>query len=286
MFVIAGATGHVGGTAARELLAQKQKVKVIVRDAAKGKDWAAKGAEVAVGELGDTAFLTGALKGATGFFTLLPPDFGASDVFTGQKKLADAITAAVKQSGVPHVVLLSSLGADLEKGTGPIKGLHYFENTLRAAGTKLSAIRAAYFMENIGNSVGAAKGMGIFPNFMASQDAPMPMIATKDIGTLAAKVLRNPPGKNENIDLIGPFHSVKESAELLGKAVGKQLNIVDIPPPGHVAAMTQAGVPKPMAEAFAEMYNAFNTGLVAPKGDRRETGTTPFADVIAQVAKG
>src|SRR5262245_22567326 len=72
MFVVAGVTGHVGSVVAERLLAKGQKVKVIVRDAAKGAAWSKKGAEVAAGTLEDTAFLTGALRGASGFFALLP----------------------------------------------------------------------------------------------------------------------------------------------------------------------------------------------------------------------
>src|SRR5262249_25624206 len=143
MYVIAGASGHVGSVAANQLLQQGKKVKVIVRDAQKGALWSQRGAEVAVGELQDTAFLTGGLKGATGFFTLLPPKYGAPDFFVFQKQSSDAIAGAVKASGVPHVVLLSSLGADLPAGTGPIKGLHYLENALRATGTRVTAIRAS-----------------------------------------------------------------------------------------------------------------------------------------------
>jgi uncharacterized protein YbjT (DUF2867 family) len=210
MFVIAGATGHVGGIAAAELLAHKQKIKVVIRDAAKGKAWSARGAELAVGRLDDASFLTSALKGATGLFTLLPSDLAASDVFASQKKTADAVAQAVKQSGVPLVVLLSSLGADLPSGTGPIKGLHYFENALRATGTKVVAIRAAYFQENLGPAVAPAKQMGMFFNFMPSKDAAMPTIATKDIGGLVAKTLMSPPARSEIVDQIGPTYTVAQ----------------------------------------------------------------------------
>ena len=285
MFVIAGATGHVGGTAANALLAGKHKVKVIVRDAAKGRDWAARGAEVASGRLDDANFLAGALKGATGFFTLLPPDFAAPDVFASQKKTSDAIAAGVKQSGVPLVVILSSLGADLPAGTGPIKGLHYLENALRATGTKVVSIRAAYFQENLEQSLGPAQQMGMFFNFMPSRDATLPTVATKDIGALVAKVLASPPAKSENVDLIGPMYTIAQLVDKLGAAVGKQLQIVDIPAAGHVDAMTKAGLPKPYAEAFAEMYNAFGTGKVSPKGDRLEKASTSVEDTLAHLVK-
>ena len=73
MYAIAGVTGHVGSVAAETLLAQGKPVRVIVRDAAKGAPWKAKGAEVAIADLGDEAALASAFAGASGAFVLLPP---------------------------------------------------------------------------------------------------------------------------------------------------------------------------------------------------------------------
>src|SRR5262245_38143267 len=127
MYVIAGVSGHVGSVAATELLNKKKPVRVLVRDQKKGAPWKQRGAEVSELALEDTAKLTKALQGATGFFVLLPPNFAAANVYEDQRKLADSVIEAVTQSKVPHVVFLSSLGAEHEAGTGPIRGLHYFE---------------------------------------------------------------------------------------------------------------------------------------------------------------
>ena len=140
MFVIAGVTGHVGSVVAEDLLAQGQEGQ---SDRARRRQ-----GERVVGRRAPSSpsvrstirrSSTGALRGATGFFTLLPPDYTATDIFASQKKLADAIASAVKASGVPHVVMLSSIGADLETGTGPVKGLHYLEEALEATGVRLTA---------------------------------------------------------------------------------------------------------------------------------------------------
>lgn len=281
MFVVAGVSGHVGSVVAKSLLAAGKKVKVLVRDAKKGESWAKHGAEVATGSLDDSAFVTGALKGAEGFFTLLPPPpYTAPDFFAAQRATADALAAGVKASGVPHVVLLSSIGADLAEGTGPIKGLHYFEGLLHAAGVQLSAIRAGFFQENVGMSVGAAKGAGIYPNFAPSADLAMPMIATKDIGALAAKLLVERPGKSENVDLHGPAYSANDVAAKLGAALGKTVKVVDIPAAGHLAALLEAGLPPTFAAAYTEMYAGFATGNIAPKGDRLVQGSTPLDEVL------
>src|SRR5947209_20176963 len=132
MFVIAGVSGNVGSVVAKDLLAAGEKVKVLVRDPQKGASWSKQGAEVAVASLDDPKALATALKGAAGFFTLLPPNYQLQSSFLAQqRKTADSIAQAVKESGVPHVVILSSVGADLPEGTGPIRGLHYLEGKLR-----------------------------------------------------------------------------------------------------------------------------------------------------------
>ena len=280
MFVVAGVSGHVGSVVAKSLLAQKQPVRVYVRDEAKGKEWAQAGAQVAVGALEDEQALARALQGAAGFFTLLPPNYQATDFFASQRRTADAIAAAVKKSGVPHVVMLSSVGADLASGTGPIKGLHYLEQKLRETGVKLTAIRAGSFQENFLNVLGAAKQAGIFPNFAPSADDPMPMIATRDIGALAAQSLLKPPAKSEIVDLHGPSYSNRQVAEKLGRALGKQLQVVDVPPAQHVPALMQAGFSKELAETFAEMYAGFASGGLAPRGDRLVQGKTELDETI------
>jgi uncharacterized protein YbjT (DUF2867 family) len=280
MFVIAGVTGHVGSVAARELLGRKQPIKVIVRDAGKGAAWSKQGAEVAVGSLEDQAFLAGALRGAVGFFTLLPGDLRAPDFYAAQCKTADAIAGAVKASGVRHVVVLSSVGADLPSGTGPIKGLHYLETALRGPGIAVTAVRAGYFQENAAMAVGPAREKGIFPSFAGSPDYPMPMIATRDIGLVVAEALLERPAKSQVIDLHGPAYTQRQVAEKLGDLLGKKLQIVNIPEAEWVPTLTQAGMPKPIAEVFAEMYHAFGSGIIKPCGDKVVQGKVTLDEVL------
>ena len=215
MFIIAGVSGHVGSAAAEMLLSKGKKIKVIVRDEKKGAKWAQRGAEVVVGDLADQAFLTLALNGAQGAFFLLPPNFASVDILGDQKKLGATIAAAVKAAHLPHVVVLSSKGADLAEGTGPIKGLHHFEIFLRASGAKVTAIRAAYFMENVAQAIGAAKAAGIYPNMLPSQDIIMPMVATKDIGQFVAESLIAGP-RTETVDITGMYQGM-----LSGKMISK-----------------------------------------------------------------
>jgi uncharacterized protein YbjT (DUF2867 family) len=273
--------------AAGELLADGEPIKAIVRDANRGASWRARGAEIAAGSLEDRAFLAKTIAGAAGFFVLLPPNATETgDYFAAQRRTSDAIAGAVKDSRVPHVVMLSSLGAELAEGTGPIKSLHYLENALRATATKVTAIRASYFQENIASVIPAAREAGIYPNFLPSGDMAIPMIATRDIGRLAAAQLKSAPARSEAIDLIGPLYSARQLAEKLGNALAKPLQVVDIPAAGHVDAMVQAGLSRPIAEVYAEMYRAIGSGLITTKGDRTVDGTTAIDDVLPGLLAG
>ena len=281
MLVIAGVSGHVGAATATELLATKTKIKVLVRDAKKGQVWSQRGAEIAVASLDDEKALTAALKGASGFFVLLPPNFATADLYGDQRKTADAIGAAVKAAAVPHVVLLSSIGADVAEGNGPIKGLNYLEQVLRQSGTTLSAIRAGSFQENVANAIGPAQTMGMFFNFMPSADYAVPQIATRDIGSLAAQLLQSPTGKHEIIDLHGPAYTNRQVAEHLGARLGRTLTVVDVPASGHIAAFEKAGMSAEWARAMAEMYAGFDGGKLRPVGERTVEGKTTLDATIA-----
>ncbi len=192
MYAIPGVTGHVGGAAARELLRRGEQVRAVVRDPAKGAEWAAAGAEVAVADLGDRKALAEALRDCAGAFVLLPTDTAAADPDAAHRATAETIADAVRDSGVPHVVALSSVGADLAEGTGPIRWLHHLENVLRATGAQVTAVRSGHFQEKVELILGAVLGAGVYPVFAESADVPTPMIATRDIGSAVADLLDRP----------------------------------------------------------------------------------------------
>jgi hypothetical protein len=82
------------------------------------------------------------------------------------------------------------------------------------------------------------------------------------------------------IDLHGPAYTTKQIVEKLGNALGKTLNLINVPEAQHVEAMSKAGFPKQIAEVFAEMYKGFNTGIIRPIGDRLVQGTTTIDETI------
>jgi uncharacterized protein YbjT (DUF2867 family) len=280
VLVIAGASGKTGRVVAETLLAQGKKIRVIVRNAAQGEAWRARGAQIALASLDDADALRRALDGATGFYALLPEDVTVRDFHAHRRRMADAMAAAVKASGVPHVVMLSAVLAVLPDGNGPGKDLHYAENALRATGSKITALRPVSFQENVMLALQAAQYEGIYPNFLPSADIPFPAIATQDVGRIAARCLVEPPKQSEIIDLVGPLCSVRQMAEKLGGVLGKSLRVVDLPAAAHIEVLTKANLPQQFAEAVAEMYACLASGLVSPRGNRTLSGATTLDDIL------
>ena len=279
-YVVAGVTGRVGSVVAAELLARGQRVRGLTRDATRGAAWAAGGGEVAVGSLDDPAFLVRTLEGAAGFFVLLPEDPFAADFHGGRCAMADAIVSAVREREVPHVVVLSAVAASLADGNGPAKDLHYLERAVRKTSARVTVVRASWFQENVGAVVPAARAAGIYPNLMGVADVAFPTIATRDVGRMAAALLLAPPPTSEVIDLVGPSYSARDLAEALGAALGKPLQVVDVPPPARVGALVQAGLPESFAQEVAELYACVESGRVRLEGDRLISAATGIEQVL------
>ncbi|MBL0214807.1 MAG: NmrA family NAD(P)-binding protein [Myxococcales bacterium] len=282
-YAVAGVSGHTGSVVAETLLAQGKQVRVIVRDAAKGAAWKAKGAEVAIAALGDLAAVTQALTGVAGAYLLLPPDVTSTTPIEHNAKLSATLAAAVRAAKVPHVVFLSSVGAQHATGNGPIKALHQGELDLAATGTALTAVRAAYFQENWGAALGML-AQGILPTFIPS-DVRYPQVATKDIGkTIAAALVEGgTPGKPQIIELSGPRdYTGSEIAATLATLTGKPVAVQNAPLDAVVPMFTSFGLSAPVAELFREMYAGIASGRVAPEGGtaRQVRGSTEVAETL------
>ena len=280
MYVVFGVTGNTGKVVADTLLSQKKAVRVVVRDAAKGAPWKAQGAEVAVATVDDPASLEKALKGAEGAYILLPPDYGSKDNLGDKVRQVDAFAKAIPASGVKHVVLLSSIGAQHEAGTGPIKSLHAAEKRFAQTGVPFTFLRAPYFMENFGASLGSVVSDGVL---YAMFDKKIPMIATRDIGAAAAKLLVEGPGTPNVVNLHGPGeYAPSDAAAALAKILGKPVNVVLVPEAGRVGALTAAGLTEDLAKLFAEMNAGIGKGLLVfeTSGVRDAKGTTEFEAVL------
>ncbi len=278
MLVITGATGRVGSKITEALLARGEKVRVIGRSGERLKAFAEKGAETAVGDLGDRSFLTAAFSGAEAVFVLIPPNYGVPDFRAYQARIGESIAEALHESGVRYAVNLSSQGADLAGGTGPIAGLHDQEVRLNGlVRANIVHLRPTYFMENLLTNIDLIRTRNIMGSAVRG-DVSFAMIATKDIASVAAERLLKRDFSGRIVqDLLGQRDiSLSEAAAIIGKRIGKpDLKYVSFPYDDAEKAMIGMGLTPDLSRLYVEMSRALNDGRFAVGVLRTTANTTP-----------
>jgi uncharacterized protein YbjT (DUF2867 family) len=275
---ITGATGNVGMALAQRLLQNRVKVRAVARRAEKLAPLAASGAEACAGDLQNTGFLTEAFRGADAVFAMIPSHADALDFRADQRRTAASLAEALKTASVPRVVVLSSVGAYLPSGTGPLATLHEFEEMLKSiSGLSVIVLRAAYFMENHLAAIPLIKHAGVYGGPFRA-DLAHPMIATRDIAAVAAELLCQPTFEGYTVrELLGPSdYTFCEVASILGAAIGKpDLDFVEASYEDFHQGLLGAGCSASFADSIVEMYRVFNEGRLQSRMGRNASTTTP-----------
>lgn len=271
MYVVFGATGNTGSVVASTLLSKGAKVRVVARDASKVEALRQKGAEVVKGDVLDAASVEAALVGAEGAYLLVPPDASSSDLVGRGRRIVDGFAKALAAQPVKHAVVLSSVAAQHAAGTGPIVITHYAETTLsKLSGTSFTFVRAAYFMENLLANAHPMQADGVLPVFGGGEQYPFPMVATHDIGVVAAEALLSPPKANDWIELSGPREqSMADVARIAGEIFGREVKPLVLPLDAMVPTLTKLGLSENVAGLYREMTEGLGKGLVAFEGKGR-----------------
>jgi uncharacterized protein YbjT (DUF2867 family) len=280
MYVVLGASGHTGHIVANNLLARGQKVRVVGRNSAHLQPLTSKGAETFIADVTDASALSKAFEQADAAYVMIPPNLASTDPLGYSNRVSDAIAAAVQSAGTKNIVALSSIGAELASGTGPVVGLHNLEQKLnQISGANVLYLRAGYFMENTLPQANAIRQMGAVATPLRP-DLKLPMIATRDIGTVAADVLLHPTiqGKQSR-ELLGQRDlTYTEVASIIGKAIGKaDLKYVQAPDDQFRGALVQMGMSDQIARLLLEMIGALNSGKMRALEPRKTQNTTPTA---------
>lgn len=281
--VVFGANGNTGKVVANTLLDKGEKVRVVARDPAKVESLRARGAEVFQGDVLDEGSVAAALAGAKAAYLLVPPDAASDDLVGRGKRIVDAYVKGLQQSSVKHAAVLSSVAAQEPAGTGPIVITHYAEKNLpKASSTVFTFVRAAYFMENILGNAWPMKNDGVLPVFGGGESFPFPMIATHDIGRVAAEALLAAPSSHEVIELSGPReYSLADAAAAASSILGRPVKAVVLPIDQMVPTLTQFGFSTNVAGLYREMTEGLGKGLVRFEGKHRSVrGTVTLEEVL------
>jgi uncharacterized protein YbjT (DUF2867 family) len=278
MYVVVGATGNTGSVVVEKLLASKEKVRIVGRDARRLERFASKGAEPFIAEVTDADAVQRSFSGARAVYAMIPPNLSAPDVRSYQERVSENLVNAIGKNAVSYVVALSSFGADKAEGTGPVVALHNLEKKLSGiTGLHALFLRAGYFMENLLPQVGVIQSQGVIAGPLRV-DLPLPMIATRDVGAAAADALLklNFEGKQPR-ELLGARDvTYAEATRVIGKAIGKpDLAYKQAPASVLKPVLTRMGMSSSMADVLLEMAEALNTGHMKPLESRSSKNTTP-----------
>lgn len=269
MYAITGITGQVGGAVARTLLAAGAPVRAVVRDAAKGAVWAERGCEIARAEMTDVPALTAAFAGARGVFVLIPPIFdpepGNPEIMTIFAALAKALVAA--KPG--RVVALSTIGAQASRPS-LLLWLGIMERQFSTLPMPAAFLRAGWFMENAAWDVVSARDAGVIESFLHPLDKTFPMVATEDVGRVAAKMLQENWAGSRVVELEGPRRvSPNDVAGAFSRIFGRRVIAETMPRDKWETLFAARGAKNPTPRI--QMLDGFNQGWIAFESPEAQT---------------
>jgi uncharacterized protein YbjT (DUF2867 family) len=294
MYVVTGATGQTGRVITETLLAKGKKVRAIGRNTEHLRSLVEKGAEALVGSVTDGSAMLRAFHGAQAVYIMIPPKYDAENFRAYQNEVAKACANAIRQEGISYVVNLSSVGAHLSQGAGPISGLYDVEQQLnQLKGVNVVHLRPGYFMENFFLNVDLIRRQNISGSPLRG-DLPIPMITTRDIAEVAAQLLLSLDYSGQTKrELLGQRDiSMREATGIIGKAIGKEgLPYVQFSYEQAEQAMLEMGLSPDVARSLNEMDRGLNEERVRPLEKRNAGNTTPtsfeqFAESFAAVYRG
>ncbi len=264
-YVVTGSLGHISKPLVQQLVSAGHAVTVISSSAERAKDITAIGATPAIGSVTDIAFLTATFSGADVVYTMVPPTWEAADWKAHIHNVGKNYAAAIKASGVSKVVNLSSIGAHMPTGCGPVSGLYWVEAELNALDeVDVIHLRPGFFYYNFLSQLGLIRHMGIMGGNYGV-DTKMVLVHTTDIASVAAGFMLNPQFVGKSIQYISSDEcTTTYVAATIGAAIGKpDLPWVNFSNEESLNGMLQAGLSNEVASNYAEMGAAMASGQMS-----------------------
>lgn len=276
-YVVTGSLGHISKPMVAQLVKDGHSVTVISSNNNRAAEITAMGATPAIGSVTDIAFLTATFTGADAVYTMVPPTWDATDWKAHIHNIGKNYAAAIKASGVQRVVNLSSIGAHMPTGCGPVSGLYGVEAELNALeGVAVKHLRPAFFYYNLLSNIGLIKHMGIIGGNYGEHNT-LTLVHPNDIAAVAAAALEDTTFTGNSIQYIySDEKTTDEIAAILGSAIGKpELPWVNFSNEDSLNGMLQAGLSNEVASNYVEMGAAMASGAMAEDFKRNKPAKSP-----------
>ncbi|WP_433176511.1 NAD(P)H-binding protein [Actinoallomurus sp. CA-150999] len=264
MIVITAPTGNIGHQVLDKVLAGDQPVRVIVRDPAKLSTDVRDRVEVIQGSHGDPRVVIRAFDGADAVFWLLPTDRRAASADEAYVGFTRPAAEAMRAHGVKRVVDVSALGRDTPYAgrAGHVTASLAMDDLIADTGVAFRALAAPTFMDNVLRQVRVIKEQGMYFDVI-SPDLRLPTVATRDIATVAARLLLDATwtGRDE-VPVLGPEDlSGNDMAAVISEVLGTPVKYQQMP--GHALRdrLIGSGASEGMTQAMLDMATAKENGL-------------------------
>jgi uncharacterized protein YbjT (DUF2867 family) len=267
MFAITGITGQVGGGVARTLLDARKRVRAVVRDSAKGEMWVQQGCEVALARMDDPDALRRAFASAEAVFVLLPPNFDPSPGFTETRQIVAALRSSLEKARPGRIVCISTVGAQARE-ENLLSQLGILEQGLSDL-LPITFLRPAWYMENAVWDLKPARDTGVIQSFLQPLDKAIPMVATADVGRVAAELLQEQWQGHRVVELEGPGRiSPDDIAASFARLLNRSVRASIVPRNTWEALFRSQRMRNPTPRI--RMLDGFNEGWLAFEHDTRK----------------
>jgi NAD(P)H dehydrogenase (quinone) len=284
MYAITGITGNVGGEVARALLNAGHAVRAVIRDPRKGAVWEALGCDVSLADMNDAAALAAAFKAASDVFVLLPPNFDPSPDFPETRAIVAALRRALATARPGKVVCISTIGAQAKR-ENLLTQLTIMEESLGDLPMPITFLRPAWFMENCSWDVAPARDTRVISSFLQPLEKPVPMVATADVGRVAAELLQETWTGRRIIELEGPTRvTPNQIAATFAEIFSHPVQAEAVPRQTWEQLFKSQGMKHP--EPRIQMLDGFNQGWIEFEQDetRRRKGRIGLREVLTGLA--
>lgn len=262
-YIITGSLGNISKPLTEKLIKAGHEVTVITSKESTRPAIEAIGANAAIGSVEDVAFLKQSFAGADAVYTMVPPNFGAANWKEWIGQIGKNYAAAIKETNIKYVVNLSSIGAHLPDGCGPVSGLYKVEQALNSLnGVNIKHLRPSFFFANLLANAGMAKHMNIIGGNYGGADFKMVLVDTGDIAVAAFEELSALQFSGQSVRYIASDERTTDDiAKTLGTAVDKpSLPWIVFTDEQSSAGMLQAGLPEEIAKNYTEMGASLRSG--------------------------
>jgi NAD(P)H dehydrogenase (quinone) len=286
VFVIFGATGHVGQASAAALRRAGHQVRAVVRDAAQADALAAIGCEIALADLNDANSVARAIDGAQAVQWLCPVPRAHDDPAAEMRHVIETAVAAFRTAAPPRLLALSDYGAEHAHGTGITTLFHYLETQLRTVASSLILLRAAEHMQNWARVLPVALERGVLPSLHDPLDKLFPTVAAQDVGELAARLLLD-DGASRTTPRVVSIEakervSALDVARILAELSGRPIVAHRMARHEWPAVLRGAGLGERHTQLIVDLYDAHNAGRIDVEANISERcfGATTLQQVL------